>query len=99
MKIKLREKLITELGLEKIDKVEGHRIVDELVQLAVQKTMDDLLDELDVEEINDLQKYINKDPKDLPEMCQKHKKNLENFFIILNKNINEIIREFHRNTK
>lgn len=97
MKIKLREKLIIDLGLEKIDKVEGYRIVDELVQLAVQKTMDDLLDEIDAEEINDLQKYMSKDPKDLPEICQKHKKSLENFFIILNKNINEIIREFRRN--
>ena len=99
MKIKLREKLVSVLGIEGVDEVERYRIVDELVRLAVEKTMTDLLDEMNSEEVADLQKYIAKDPIDLPEIYKNHKDGLANFFVIFNKNLNELIREFRKNTR
>lgn len=97
MKITLREKLVIDLGLEKFDNNEGSLVIDELVRLVVEKTMDDLMDEMTSEEVADLQKYINKDLKDLPEIYQTHGKNLEKFFVIFNKNLNELIGEFRKN--
>jgi len=61
--------------------------------------MDDLVSGMDSGEVEDLQKYMNKDPKDLSEIYQKHHESLENFFIIFNKNLNELIGEFEKNTR
>lgn len=85
--IQLREKLVAVLGLEECDKMERFHIINDLTQLAVEKTMDDLLSAMKPEELEDLQQYITKDPGDLPEICRKHQKSLENFFIIFNKNL------------
>ncbi|MFA5994384.1 MAG: hypothetical protein WC823_05490 [Parcubacteria group bacterium] len=93
-KLLLKEKLVLALGLVDCEQAERQRIIAELTQMAVEKTLEELLESMAPEEIQDLQQYITKDPNDLPDIYQKHQKSLENFLIIFNKNLNELIREF-----
>lgn len=97
--IRLRDKLISVLGIENHSEAEKEYIVNNLTRLAVDKTMEDVMDEMSPEELTGLQQYIAKNEKDLPEMQEKYKKNLETFFIFFNKNIDELVGEFQKNIK
>lgn len=95
--IRLRDKLISVLGIENHSEAEKEYIVNNLTRLAVDKTMEDVMDKMSPDELTGLQQYIAKNENDLPQMQEKYKKNLETFFIFFNKNIDELIREFRKN--
>ena len=97
--ISLREKLILDLGLESCEESDKYRIVDDLVQLVIEKTMNETLGTMEVDEMENLQKYISKNINDLPQIYKEHSKNLERFFIIFNKNLNEFIEKFREHIK
>ncbi len=97
--ISLREKLVSILKLEDFNEYEKEEIVSNLTQLAVEKTLREVVDKMSIDELSDLQQYIAKDSKDLLAIYQEQMVNLSAFFILFNKNINELSREFVENNR
>ena len=97
--MRLGDKIISSLDLQGLDEDAKREIASELVALAVEKTLDDILKRMGQNKAQELQKYISKDPKDLPEIYGKYGDDIKDFFIIFNKSLNESLREFRNRAR
>lgn len=94
--MQLREKLILELGVSDFDDTYQQKVTDEIIALALEKTFDELVKNTEPEVIEALQADLKeKLDSDFSGIQKKYASHVEHFYIIFNRNLNEIIGEFH----
>lgn len=91
--VTLKEYIITTLQLDDLDQPRKDKIAQDLVMLATEQTFDDLLENVSSTDLDNLQKYADIQPDAIPAMFQETDKHLQQFSLIFNKHLHEILRK------
>ncbi len=91
--VTLKEYIITTLHLNDLDQPRKDKIAQDLVMLATEKTFDDLLENMSSADLDSLQQYADVQSDHLPAMLQETDKHLQQFSLIFNKHLHELLRK------
>lgn len=92
--MKIKDKIIESFKLTECSKEQQDEIIRDFIEVIVEKTLIDSVNEMNDEELESAQKYEDIDKDNILETIENNKDNLDRFFVNFNKNLNEAIREF-----
>lgn len=91
--ITVKEYIITTLELDALDQPRKDKIAQDLVMLATEQTFDDLLENMSSADLDNFQQYADVQPNGIPAMLQETDKHLQQFSLIFNKHLHELLRK------
>lgn len=90
--ITVKDHIVATLGIETLERTRRDKIAEDLVMLATERTFDDLLENMSSADLDRLQNFADLQKESIPSMLRETDKHLQQFSLIFNKHLNELLR-------
>lgn len=89
----LKQILTEKLNLNHLEPEMRDEIAEKLINLSVQKALDEIVDEFSDEQLAEID-FLGDDPKNIPAFIESYPEKFEKFEPIFNKHLNQTINEY-----